>query len=171
MFCEGEYVVYGTNGVCRVGEITTMDLDNVPKDREYYVLYPKNNGGKIYVPVDIGNYKMRRVITKAEAEELIVKIPSIEPIHVSNEKLLGEMYKKCIRCYDCIEWIRLIKCIYSRKQIRLSDGKKITSTDEKYMHMAEESLYTELGIALDIPKEQVLDYILKEVEIKKEMGC
>ena len=37
--------------------------------------------------------------------------------------------------------------------------------------MAEESLYTELGIALDIPKEQVLDYILKEVEIKKEMGC
>ena len=27
MFCEGEYVVYGTNGVCRVGEITTMDFE------------------------------------------------------------------------------------------------------------------------------------------------
>ena len=58
----------------------------------------------------------------------------------------------------------MIKCIYFRKQIRLSEGKKVTAIDEKYMHMAEESLYWELGTALDIPKEQVLDYIIKEIE-------
>ena len=27
----------------------------------------------------------------------------------------------------------MIKCIYDRKQLRLSEGKKITATDEKYM--------------------------------------
>ena len=167
MFCEGEYVVYGTNGVCRVGEITTVDIHGISKDRKYYVLFPKNRGGKIYVPVDKGDAKMRKVITKAEAKELIRRMPSIEPIEVSNEKLLEEIYKKCAYCYDCTEWIRLIKCIYDRKQSRLSDGKKITSTDEKYMHMAEEVLYSELGIALDIPQEQVLDYILNEVKTDK----
>ena len=48
--------------------------------------------------------------------------------------------------------------------MRLSDGKKATAIDEKYMNMAEESLYGEIGIALDIPKEDVLEYILKEID-------
>lgn len=95
MFREGEYVVYGTNGVCRVGEITKLNFKNIPKDIEYYVLYPKNNGCKIYVPVDKAKPKMRNIISKEEAEK---------------------------------------------------------------------SLYWELGTALDIPKEQVLDYIIKEIE-------
>ena len=164
MFREGEYVVYGTNGVCRVGEITKLNFKNIPKDIEYYVLYPKNNGCKIYVPVDKAKPKMRNIISKEEAEELIKKIPNIEPVVVKNEKLLEEVFKKSIQCNNCIEWIRLIKCIYFRKQIRLSEGKKVTAIDEKYMHMAEESLYWELGTARDIPKEQVLDYIIKEIE-------
>lgn len=168
MYQKGEYVVYGANGVCQVGEITRLNMDNIPKDKEYYVLYPRNNGGKIYVPVDKANAKMRRIITREEAEELIERIPTIEPITVTNEKLLEEMYKKCMQCYDCTEWVRLIKCIYDRKQMRLSDGKKVTTTDEKYMHMAEESLYWELSTALDIPKEQVLEYILKEIEKNKK---
>lgn len=168
VYHKGEYAVYGSNGVCQVGEVTTLNLDQIPKDRKYYVLYPRNNGGKVYVPVDKADLKMRRILTREEAEELIEKIPTIVPITVTNEKLLEEMYKKCMRCYDCTEWIRLIKCIYSRKQTRLSEGKKITATDERYMHMAEESLYWELGTALDIPRELVLEYIIKQIEKDKE---
>ena len=164
MYSKGEYVIYGSNGVCQVGDVTTLNIDNVPKDREYYVLFPKNNGGMIYVPVDVASSKMRRVITRDEAEELIKRIPTIKPIEVSNEKLLEEIYKKCIRSNECIEWIRLIKCIYDRKQLRLSEGKKITATDEKYMHMAEDALYLELGTALNLQKDQVLEYVIKEIE-------
>ena len=94
MYCKGDYVVYGTRGVCQIGEITTLDLDNIPKDRVYYVLYPRNNGGKIYVPVDNADSRMRSIITKDEALELINQMPGIEPISVTNEKLLEEMYKK-----------------------------------------------------------------------------
>lgn len=164
MYSKGEYVIYGANGVCLVGDVTTLNLDNVPKDREYYVLFPKNHGGKIYVPVDIAGSKMRKVLTREEAEKVIQRIPNVEPIEVSNEKLLEGIYKKCIHSNECIEWIRLIKYIYDRKQLRLSEGKKITATDEKYMHMAEDALYLELGTALDIPKGQVLEYIIKASE-------
>ena len=164
MYKKGEYVIYGSSGVCQVGDVTTLDIDNVPKDREYYVLFPKNNGGTIYVPVDVASTKMRKVITKEEADHLIEKIPIIQPIEISNEKLLEESYKKCIRSNECIEWIRLIKCIYARKQLRLSEGKKITATDEKYMHMAEDALYLELGTALNLQKDQVLKYVIKEIE-------
>ena len=61
-----------------------------------------------------------------------------------------------MRSYDCVEWVRLIKYIYLRNQKRTAGGRKVTSTDEKYMHMAEEALYSELSMALSIPKEQVL---------------
>ena len=168
MYKKGEYVIYGSSGVCQVGDVTTLDIENVPKDREYYVLFPKNNGGTIYVPVDVASTKMRKVITKEEAEQLIEKIPTIQPIEISNEKFLEESYKKCIRSNECIEWIRLIKCIYDRKQLRISEGKKMTATDERYMYMAEEALYSELGTALNMDKEQVFEYIIKEIEKDKK---
>ena len=59
MYKKREYVIYGSSGVCQVGDVTTLDIDNVPKDREYYVLFPKDNGGTIYVPVDVASNKMR----------------------------------------------------------------------------------------------------------------
>ena len=164
MYSKGEYVIYGSSEICQVGDITTLDFDNVPKNKEYYILFSKNNSGKIYVPVDIADTKMRKIITREEAEELIKEIPSIEPIEIIDEKLLEESYKKCIHSNKCIEWIRLIKCIYGRKQLRLSEGKKITATDEKYMRMAEDALYLELGTALNMQKEQVLEYIINEIE-------
>ena len=163
MFSEGDYVVYGTNGVCKVEKITTLDFRDVEKDRKYYALCPVGSNGKLYVPVDSENASLRNMITRQEAQELLEKLPRIEPITIENEKLLEEMYKKCLRCYDCTEWVRLIKCIYARKQKRLQSGKKITSTDEKYMHLAEEALYSELGIALGIPRDQVLEYILEKM--------
>lgn len=168
MYQKGDFVVYGANGVCEVGEVTKLNLDHIPEDREYYVLYPRNHGGKIYLPVDKVNSKIRSIITREEAEKLIKKMPEIEPVVVKNEKLLDETYKKSIQCYDCMEWVCLIKCIYLRRQTRLSEGRKVTATDEKYMYLAEELLYWELATALAIPKEQVLEYIKKEIEIKKE---
>ena len=62
----------------------------------------------------------------------------------------------------------MIKCIYDRKQLRLSEGKKITATDEKYMRMAEDALYLELGTALNMEKGQVVKYIIKEIEKNNE---
>ena len=72
-----------------------------------------------------------------------------------------------MRSYDYTEWIRLIKCIYQHKQNRIKDGKNVTSRDQKYMRMAEEALYSELSIALDIPREQVLSYILAKEHVQK----
>ena len=67
MYKKGEYVIYGSSGVCRVGDVTTLNLENIPKDRAYYVLFPMNNKGTIYVPVDVASTKMRRVLTKEAA--------------------------------------------------------------------------------------------------------
>lgn len=164
MFCEGEYVVYGLNGVCRIEGITNLDMDDIPKEKKYYALSPINQRGKIYVAVDSGQDKMRKIITKTEAEDLILKLQEIEPLKIKNDKAAEEIYKKSLQCFDCTEWVRLIKYIYEHNQNRLTSGKKVTAKDEKYMCMAEDALYSELGIALGIPREQVLEYILTKVK-------
>lgn len=164
MFQKGEYVVYGSNGVCRIEEIKTLDFKGIPKDLEYYVLTPVYKGGTIYVPVEKGREGMRYVITQEEAGELIAGLSDIEPIAIKDEKMLEEMYRKCLYGYDARQWIRLIKYIYSRRQQRKADGKKLTATDDKYMHLAEDALYSELGLALGIPQNEVPEYIAKTIK-------
>ena len=44
----------------------------------------------------------------------------------------------------------------------------MTATDERYMHKAEDALYLELGPAVNMDKEQVFEYIIKEIEKDKK---
>ena len=62
--------------------------------------------------------------------------------------------------YEELEWVRLIKCIYERKLSRVESGKKVTATDEKYMRMAEDALYSEIAVALGTSKDKVLEIIM-----------
>ena len=40
MFKEGDFIIYGSNGVCQVEHIGSMDLQGVPGDKMYYTLVP-----------------------------------------------------------------------------------------------------------------------------------
>ena len=63
MFKIGEYVVYGNTGVCKVEDITTMDM--VGTEKEYYVLVPVyNKNGRAFLPVDNTKVVIRPVLTK-----------------------------------------------------------------------------------------------------------
>lgn len=145
-------------------DVTTMEMEGVPRDRLYYVLAPvSQKGGKIFTPVDNEKTPMRRVLTREEATGLIDRIPEIEELWITSEKLRENKYKECMRSGDCREWIRIIKTLYLRNQERSAQGKKVTATDEKYLHMAEEYLYSELEIPLEIPKNQVEQYIVERL--------
>ncbi len=164
MFKRGDYVVYGTSGVCRVEDVTTMDMKDVPRDRLFYVLAPSGQrGGRIFTPVDNQKTPMRRIMNREEASQLIRQMPDIEELWITNEKQREENYKQCMKSCDCREWIRIIKTLYLRKMERNAQGKKITATDERYLKMAEEYLYSELEIPLNIPRDQMEQYITEQI--------
>ena len=159
MFETGEYVVYGRTGICQVTGVTTMKMDGSSSERLYYILRPGGETeGKIFTPVEGGKQVLRGIITKEEAETL-----SIE-----NEKFREDSYKKCIRTCECRDLLRIIKTIYIRKQARLSHGKKTTATDERYLKLAEDHLYSEFSMLLDIPKEHMAGYIEQRVHQHRE---
>lgn len=169
MFKKGEYVVCGNKGVCVVEDITTLDISGVDKKREYYILKPVYMAGStVYVPVDTSKESMRNVLTKAEADQLISGIPDIPLITITNDKLLEQEYKGCMKTNSCEELIRIIKTIYLRRQKRLEEGRKVTAVDAKYFRLAEETLYGELAISLDMSRNDVETYISGEMEKHSE---
>ncbi len=165
MFKKGELIVYGATGVCEVMDITTINMPEVEKDRLYYVLRPYyQKGSKVFSPVDNEKTVMRKVITKEEAISLIDDIPNIDEVWISNDKLREEEYKEVLRRCQCREWIRIIKTSYIRKQERIVQGKKTTATDERYLKIAKDNLYSELALPLEISKDEVEKYIHSRVE-------
>ena len=168
MFEKDQLIMCGGHGVCRVVNITGNPIDRLDKVRKYYVLEPVfEKGSTVYTPVDNDKVVMRRIMNKEEAEALAERITQIETVWIQEEKGREQMYKDAIRTYDCRSLVQIIKTLYLRKQDRLKEGKKVLSSDEQYIRKAEELLYSEMSLALSIPKENVESYI-KEAVYKQE---
>jgi CarD family transcriptional regulator len=165
MFDKGEFIVYGRNGVCLVEDIKPMSMDAAEPERLYYVLHPVNtHGSTIFTPVDNTKVLMRKLLSKEEAVSLIDQIPEIDVLKIPNEKTCEEQYKAAMQTGKCSDMVKLLKTIYQKNQKRLAAGKRITSVDEKYFHMVQDNLYTELSILIDVPKDKVEEYITAKLE-------
>ena len=164
MFKKDELIMCCGHGVCRVVNVTGNPIDRLDKVRKYYVLEPVfEKGSTVYTPVDNDKVIMRKIMNKQEAEELVGRITSIETVWIQEEKSREQMYKEAIRTYDCHSLVQIIKTLHLRKQSRLQEGKKVLSSDEQYLRKAEELLYSEMSLALSIPKEEVETYIKEAV--------
>ena len=165
MFDVGDRIIYGSSGVCSVEHIGALDSPNALKGRIYYTLCPQyTKGSTIFTPVDNEKVKMRPVISREEAMKLVDEVKDIEYLWIADEKGRELEYKEAFLKCDCRELVRIIKTIYLRKQSRIVAGKKVTAVDEKYFHMAEDSLYGELAVSLNMTKDEVRDFITSRVE-------
>lgn len=157
MFQIGDYVICSNKGVCEVENITVLNISGADKEKEYYILKPLYSAGStVYVPVDSQkDHTMRKVLERTEAEQLIGTIPEIPLLVITNDKMTEQMYKDCMKSNDCQELVKLLKTINLRRQKRIQAGRKVTAVDAKYWHLAEENLYGELAVALDMSREEV----------------
>lgn len=163
MFAIGDYVVHGNNGVCKVEDIQTMDGAGETK-RTYYMLIPVYSAGsKVFVPTDSEKVVTRLVMTRSEAQQLMEEWDKIETFWIDNDKKREEIYKEALRSCDSRQWVKLIKTSYQRNQARLKRGKKATTSDERYLHMAEENLFGELAIPLGMTRDEAEDYFISQV--------
>ena len=169
MFEIGDYIIYGNSGVCEVVEIGPIQLSERSNDKLYYTLEPVyEKGSKVYTPVGNKKVDMRIVLKKEEAIQLIDNMPNIEFDSELSDKERENMIKDALKTIVPEEWIKVLKALHYRRRERHADGKKMTSSDEKYLQLAEDCLFGELSISLDIDKEEIEDFIsnrLKEAEL------
>ncbi len=153
----GEYVIYQKD-ICKIQDIKENDFTN----KMCYTLIPiQDESLKLTIPVD--NKGIQDLITKEEIKQLIKKIPNIKTIEVEDKQLENE-YKRLMSQGTKEDIIAIIKTTYLRNEKRLENKKKISEKDNKYFKMAEEFLYNEIGIVLNMTKEQAKEYVIKNVK-------
>ena len=164
MFDVGDYIIYGSNGVCKITKIGPMNMPGIPKDKMYYTMVPCYiRDSEIFTPVDNERVVMRKVMTRDEAEDFISYMPEIDSLEIIEEKKRDLEYRQAVLTCDPTILVELMKTIQGRMDERIAEGKKVTSSDAKYFHLAEEGLYGELAISLDMDKEEVKDYVREKV--------
>jgi CarD family transcriptional regulator len=168
MYEIGDLIIHGNTGVCRVADISHYDTRGTDSDQLYYVLDSLYQKYTIYVPVDSDKVFMRPVISKDEADRLIDMIPTISvKAHKSVKTAVNELeehYRTFFKAHDCEDLITLTKSIYAKKLEAETQKRKFGAVDERFMKQAEELLFGELAAALDIPKDDVREYIEKRID-------
>lgn len=158
-------ILYGTEGVCTVVDIVQRDFGG--KSIPYYVLQPVyNNRSTIYVPVhnEALTAKMRRVLSKEEIYQIIQAMPSETSIWIEDEPERKETYKQILQQGDRIELVRMIKALHQHQLDQRAKGKHLHTADEHFFKEAEKLLYDEFALVLDIQPDEVLPFILQQLD-------
>jgi len=161
-FGVGDYMVYGTVGVCQVKEVAKLDF--MANDKVYYSLVPVfDKGGTIYIPVDNEKVLMRKVITKEAATACIEHLPEVEVEDYTNRNERLQVYREKLLSGDSEQWAEVVKGMASLSEDKKEKGRGLTINENENMKMAENLLFGELAIVLGMSIEEVPAYIEKKL--------
>ena len=166
MFSVGDFVVHRNSGICKVKEIAPLAIADSSQDQLYYYLVPVNErGSEIFSPAGEDNGQLRKVLTEKEAEELLAEIPALQDERFDDDKSREAHYKEALRSCDCRELVKMIKTLCARKKERMLQGKKTTSSEERYYRQASDNLCNELAFALNRRREDMESVLLQIEEL------
>ena len=123
---------------------------------------PKEDESLI-IKVPVSNKEIRNIISKKEALNLIDKIKNIPELDI-NDKNLENQYKDLMNNHNLEDIIKVIKTTYLRNKKREDEGKKIGEKDNLYFVKAENRLYDELSISLNMTSKEVKNFIIQKFE-------
>lgn len=110
MFGKGEYIVYGTAGVCLVKDITAMAMEEGRQEKLYYVLEPMGiSGSRIMTPVEGNKSVMRPILSREEAYLLIDGIKEVDELGITDDKQRETKYKEALMTCDCRQCTQIIQ--------------------------------------------------------------
>lgn len=168
MFQKGDFVAFGNKGICRIKNITTLDMDGIPKDRLYYEMQPVlNAGSKVFTPVEQADESgtMRKLMTSDEAVRLLSSPPEEEPAWEADDRKREEQYRSIINGNQAAGLLALIRYVHIRQRGRALKGRRLASMDARYLKTAEEHLYTELSISMQVAAEEIREHVESGIRV------
>lgn len=161
---NGEYVMYGTAGICRIDGRERRSFDGV-HEVEYCRLIPCGAEGSVYfIPSDTLESKVRRLLSREKVLSLIDSIPHIEPQWTANAAERRELFGQMLKSDDYSKILCLLKSLYSHKH---GAGKKLASADERLMKTAEGLVDQEFSIVLGIRPDELESFIAARTDSVK----
>lgn len=165
MFQKDDMVRYGAHGVCKVEDITEKNFNG--EAIRYYVLRPiYNDTSTIYVPIHNHalTQNMRKVLSKEELQSLIQTMPQKESLWIENEEVRKAQYQEILASGNRTGLIGMLKALYLHQREQQEKGRRLHMSDDHFFKEAEKMLHEEFALVLGIPRDQVVPYILKQLQ-------
>lgn len=171
-FKKGEYVVYGDNGIFIIKDIKEMQASADTPSRLYFVFKSvcASSATTLYVPADNPELrsKIRYVLNKEEIDLVLSDSKSREIQWVEDKNVRNMYFRDILRSGAQENLLPMIRCIYLKKQELNSVSKKLPIADDNALKRAERIVTEEFSYSLDIPPEDVGEYIRSALEIEAE---
>lgn len=165
MFNINDVIMYGSHGVCKIEGIEDKELMGTKK--KYFVLKPvKSEISTYFVPTENDKLlaKMRKLLSVKEINELIDSMANEKANWITNENERREKYRAILCDGNPLELIKIIKAIFIEKKEREANGKRLHSSDERFLKDAERILYGEFEYVLNLSEDQLMTYILDRIK-------
>lgn len=162
-FNIGDYMMYGTVGVCQVKDVSKLEF--MKDGKQYYSLAPVfDQGSIIYTPIDNQKVLMRAPISRDEANEFIDHLPEIKTEAHENRNDRIQACKEMLVSGDNEKWAEIINGMFKLAENKKEKGRGLTVNENESMKKAESLLYGELAISLGIDVEEVPEYIANRLK-------
>ena len=160
MFNAGEYIVYGTSGVCLVAEVCTSPFDK-RDTRLFYELRPVVGTAEsvIYTPVENDRVPMRPVMSAEAVATLLASIREIPIITVTEERTRRERYRTALATAIPAEYVAVIKTIRARRAEFMGTQRRIPEFELECESLARRHLLAELSLVLGKTTQETANYI------------
>lgn len=163
-FIINDYVVYRMSEVCKLISVESRSFDGKNKI-EYFKLTPiTSESSTYYVPVDRASDSLRKILSKDEIYSLLDSASSQEIEWNTDNRERKMMFDEILKSADYSKIICMMKAIHLHRKERKCSGRKLMACDENVMRTAENVVYQEFSIALDMPVEEIEDFIIEQVE-------
>lgn len=160
----GSHVLYGKMGVCLVQEQRSIKMGK--ESGLYYVLLPVSDGrSSVYVPCDNEQLVARmRPLLQKEDIDAILSGADEEPLPwIEDRNERAALYRAVAADGDRRHVIRVVCCLFRKKQERQEAGKRLSSMDEAALQECVRLIDEEFSMVLGVPRSAVMDYILERL--------
>ena len=164
MYKIGDTVLYGSEGVCKITQITEKCFGD--SAIEYYILTPVfNERSTFFVPTKNETLvsRMKPILTNGEIMELISSTDETDE-WVENDIERKELFKSIISSGEIKSVISILKSIIHHKEMLDSVGKKLHKADEMVLKESQKILYEELAMEMELSKDEVIDIICSKIK-------
>ena len=152
MYQVGEYIVHPGQGVCKVDEI-------VDQPQETYMLLPVGARHPMRISFPVASEdRLRPVLTKAEAEELIGEYPQMDVDGFTERSAAfeEEHFKNLIKHGTCRDSVRVVKTFRQRIAEVRKRNKKPPVVYERILKEAQARSLSELACSLEVGQDDVV---------------
>ena len=165
-FRKGDPVIYGTNGVCMVADVTTQASTPDAEARTYYILsQTAQRGMTIAVPTDNQTLvsRMRRLMSREEIDALLADAKGRQYPWIADRRARADAFHGILTAGKHRDLLLMIRCIYLQKETLQQNGKRLNVSDEATLKAAEKLVTEEFSYTLGIEPAAVGEYIRERI--------